>query len=205
MRRIKLAGFILAFFLVSVGTAAPLRAQSGATEKVRSVLDRAMSIQTKPELQGPEHRKERAAMIRKLISENFLYEKMAREALPDYWGKLSAKQRAQYKTLFKAIFIDSYTRQVLDFLKKEKVQYPGETPDGTYVKVKTVIMRTNEHIPVSYILERKGREWMIGDVIIDGVGMIETYRTGFAGFLRNHPFDALIQRMTIQQKAGETL
>ena len=50
-------------------------------------------------------------------------------------------------------------------------------------------MRTNEHIPVDYILERKGRKWMIRDVIIDGVGTVETYRNGFGAFLRNNSFD----------------
>ncbi len=59
MFRVRIWNFLFAFFLIVIGTAAPLRAQSGATDQVRSVLDEAMDIQTKPELQGPEHRKER--------------------------------------------------------------------------------------------------------------------------------------------------
>src|SRR5208337_412354 len=162
-----------------------------------------MEIQTKPELQGPEHRKERSTLIRKLISESFLTGEMARESLKDHWTKLSAKQRDQYQTLFTGVFVDSYSRRVLDFLKRETIEYPGETPEGIYIKVSTIIMRTNEHIPVGYILERKGRKWMIRDVIIDGVGTVETYRNGFGAFLRNNSFDALIQRMAIQKRAGD--
>jgi phospholipid transport system substrate-binding protein len=194
---------LLASFLIVFWAVAPLRAQSGATDEVRSVLDKAMEIQTKPELQGPEHRKESAALIRKLISENFLYGEMAKESLGDHWAKLSARQREQYQTLFTGIFTDSYSRRVLDFLKRETIDYPGEMPEGKYTKVRTVIMRANEHIPVDYIVEQTGRKWMIRDVVIDGVGTIETYRNGFGGFLRNHPFDELIQRMTTQKKAGE--
>jgi ABC-type transporter MlaC component len=202
---VRVWNFLFAFFLIVIGTAAPLRAQSGATDQVRSVLDKAMDIQTRPELQGPEHRKERVAQIRKLISENFLSGEMARESMQGYWEKLSAKQREQYQALFTAIFTDSYSRRVLDFLKRETIEYPGETPEGKYTKVRTVIMRTNEHIPVDYILERKGQKWMISDVIIDGVGTVETYRNGFGAFLRNNSFDALVQRMAIQKRAGEEL
>ena len=202
---VRVWNFLFAFFLIVIGTAAPLRAQSGATDKVRSVLDQAMDIQTKPALQGPEHRKERAAQIRKLISENFLSGEMARESLQGYWEKLSAKQREQYQTLFTSIFTDSYSRRVLDFLKRETIEYPGETPEGKYIRVNTVIMRTNEHIPVDYILESKGRKWMIRDVIIDGVGTIETYQNSFDRFLKDHSFDTLIERMAIQKKAGEEL
>ena len=202
---VRVWNFLFAFFLIVIGTAAPLRAQSGPTDQVRSVLDKAMDVQTRPELQGPEHRKERAAQIWKLISENFLSGEMAREALQDYWQKISAKQREQYQALFTDRFMDSYSRKVLDFLKRETIQYPGETPEGKYIKVSTIIMRTNEHIPVDYVLERKDRKWMIRDVIIDGVGTVETYRNGFGAFLRNNSFDALIQRMAIQKRAGEEL
>jgi ABC-type transporter MlaC component len=205
MPSVRVWNFLFAFFLIAGGTAAPLRAQSGAADQVRSVLDEAMDIQTRPEAQGPEHRKERAAQIRELISENFLSGEMARESLAGYWEKLSAKQREQYQALFTAIFTDSYSRRVLDFLKRETIEYPGETPEGIYTKVSTVIMRTNEHIPVDYIMERKEKKWMIRDVIIDGVGTVETYRNGFGAFLRNNSFDALIQRMATQKRAVEEL
>jgi phospholipid transport system substrate-binding protein len=205
MLGVRVCNFLFAFFLIVIGTAAPLIAQSSATDQVRSLLDKAMDIQTKPELQEPEQRKERVAQIRKLISENFLSGEMARESLQGYWEKLSAKQREQYQALFTAIFTDSYSRRVLDFLKRETIEYTSETPEGKYMKVSTVIMRTNEHIPVDYTLERKGQKWMIRDVIIDGVGTVETYRNGFGAFLRNNSFDALVQRMAVQKKVGEDL
>jgi len=201
-RRISLLGLILG--LVTIWYAPALRAaESGATVAVRAVLDKAMDIQTRPDLQGTEHRKERSQLIRKLIGENFSSSEMARASLQDHWDKLSAKQREQYQSLFIGLFEDSYTRRVLDFLKKETVEYPGEGSDGKYVKVQTVILRTNEHIPVDYTLEQKGAKWLIRDVIIDGVSAVETYRISFGQFIRNNSFEALLQRMRIQKKAGE--
>ncbi len=128
MFRYRIWNLLFAFFLIVLWANAPLGAQSGPADQVRSVLDKAMDIQTKPELQGTEHRKERAELIRKLISENFLSADMARESLKDHWGHLSAKQRQQYQTLFTGLFVDSYSRRVLDFLKKETIEYPGESP-----------------------------------------------------------------------------
>lgn len=194
--------FFLVCFLMASWPPASARAQSGATDLVRSLLDKAMDIQTNPSLEGTEHRDERAKLIRELISENFQTSEMARESLKDHWAKLSAKQRGQYLPLFTAIFVDSYTRRVLDFLKREKVQYPGEVAEGKCIKVRTVIMRPYEHIPVDYIVEKTGHRWMIRDVIIDGVSTVETYQDAFDRFLRTQPFDALIQRMAIQEKAG---
>jgi len=197
----------LAFFILSLSIlwcVTPLRAaESGATVTVRAVLDKAMEIQTRPDLQGTGHRKDRSLLIKKLIGDNFASSEMARASLQDHWDKLSAKQREQYQGLFIGLFEDSYTRRVLDFLKKETVEYPGESADGKFVKVQTIILRTNEHIPVDYTLEQKGQKWLIRDVIIDGVSAVETYRISFGQFIRNNSFDALIQRMRIQKKAGE--
>jgi phospholipid transport system substrate-binding protein len=94
---------------------------------------------------------------------------------------------------------------VLNFLKRETVEYSGETPEGKGVKVGTVIMRTNEHIPVDYILEQKSQRWYIRDVIIDGVSIVDNYRDAFGKVIRSQSFDTLIQKMTIQKKAGEDI
>jgi len=193
---------LFACLLLVLGAHTMAQAQSGATDMVRSVLDKAMDIQTNPQLQGQAHRKERAELIQKIMSESFLTAEMAKESLKDHWGKLSQGQRSQYLPLFTAIFIDSYTRKVLDFLKKETVDYPGEVPAGKYTKVRTIIMRTNEHIPVDYIAEKTARKWMIRDVIIDGISTIENYQNSFDRFLKTQPFDSLIQRMATQKKAG---
>ncbi len=191
-----------ACFLIVLCTTGPAHAQSGGTALVRSLLDKAMDIQTNPALQGPEHRKERAELIRKLISGNFLTEEMARESLKDHWGKLSAGQRQQYLPLFTAIFVDSYTRRVLDFLKRENVDYPGEIAEGKDIKVQTVLMRPNEHIPVDYMVRQTGQKWMIRDVVIDGVSTVETYQNAFDRYLGMKSFNDLVQSMSIQIKAG---
>jgi ABC-type transporter MlaC component len=188
--------------LMMLGVQTPVQAQSGATDLVRSVLDKAMDIQTNPQLQGTEHRKARAELIQKVMAENFMTTEMAKDSLKEHWGKLSQGQRSQYLPLFTAIFVDAYSRRVLDFLKRETIEYPGEIPEGKRTKVRTIIMRTNEHIPVDYIVEQNGRRWMIRDVIIDGVSTVENYQNSFDRFLRSQSFDVLIQRMATQKKAG---
>ena len=184
---------------------AALGADSGATAQVKAVLEKVMEIQTRAELEGTEHRKERSALIRKVMADNFAAREMAKETLGENWDKLSAKQREMYQDLFTGLFQDSYTRMVLNFLKRETVEYREEIPEGKDVKVGTVIMRTNEHIPVDYILQTKGQRWYIRDAIVDGVSIVENYRDAFGKVIRTQGFETLIQKMTIQKKAGEDI
>jgi phospholipid transport system substrate-binding protein len=176
---------------------------NAAMAQVKSVLDRAMEIQTRPDLEGEAHRKTRARLVRELISESFLTEDMARESIPGTWGRVSAGQRSDYTRLFSSLFQDSYTRMVLNFLQRETIEYPGETQaKNKGVLVQTVIMRANEHIPVNYNMIQKSGRWLIRDVEIDGVSIVENYKGSFSRVIKSSSFDALLERMRLQARAA---
>lgn len=160
-----------------------------------------MEIQTRPDLAGEAKRKERASLVRNLIADNFLSDEMARESLKGRWESLSPKQQAEFRQLFTDLFQDSYTRMVLNFLQQENIEYRGESGKGGGRLVKTVIMRTNEHIPVDYQVVQKGNRWMINDVVIDGVSIVENYRNSFERVIRKSSVDDLLKRMKTQRQA----
>lgn len=163
-----------------------------------------MEIQTSPDLQGETNVKKRAQLIRQLIAEHFAAEEMAKESLKDNWDKLSQPQRSEYQKLFTTLFQDSYTRMVLNFLQKENVEYRPETSAGKGVTVPTTIMRANEHIPVDYHLSQKSGRWLITDVNIDGVSIVENYRNTFRRVIQTGSFDSLMQKMRLQSQAIQT-
>lgn len=177
--------------------------QEVATEKVRSVLERAMDIQSRPDLQGEAGRPQRAKLIHQLISENFLSAQMAMESLGDRWESLKAEEREEFRELFVDLFQDSYTRMVLNFLRRETVEYLGEAPDNGRMKVRTKILRANEHIPVDYTLLKKDNGWFMVDVIIDGVSIVKNYQTKFKQVITSRSFDYLLKQMRIQSQVAK--
>ena len=192
----------LGILLWSLASVPPTLAEtSGATAGVKQILDRAMDIQTRPDLAGEVNRKERARLIQKLIADNFLSDQMARDSLAGHWGRLSPGQRSEFQSLFVVLFQDSYTRMVLNFLQQENIEYRGESASGKGKLVKTVIMRSNEHIPVDYHAMQNGSRWMIQDVEIDGVSIVDNYRKTFDRSIRSGSVDNLLQRMRVQKQA----
>ncbi|MEN6484126.1 MAG: ABC transporter substrate-binding protein [Syntrophobacteraceae bacterium] len=199
----KLIAAVLMTFAMVVPSVSKASAEApGAQPAVKAVLDRAMEIQTKPELQGDANRKDRARLIRQLISESFLAEEMARESIAENWDKLSAKQRSEFSSVFKDLFQDSYTRMVLNFMQKETIEYKGESPSSGGVQVRTVIMRAAEHIPVDYKMERKNNNWFIRDVDIDGVSIVGAYKDKFRVVIKKDSFDGLMKSMKLQKQAS---
>jgi len=204
--RLKARGIGLGLFVL--GMMAASSAWSGmemsATETVRAVLEKAMEIQTRPDLRGPEHRRERAEAIRTLIEDNFLEEEMAKASLTSHWETLSSEERREFQELFRVLFQDSYTRMVLNFLGKETIDYRGEEIRGTTARVQTVILRANEHIPVDYDMVHRDGRWFIKDVWIDGVSIVNNYRSAFHRMILRRSFAGLLERMRLQRRAIES-
>ncbi|MCU0587348.1 MAG: ABC transporter substrate-binding protein [Syntrophobacteraceae bacterium] len=201
MIRPCVAGLFLCLAFLAMPSTRATSAAQGAMDRVKSVLDTAIDIQTRKELEGEAHRKERARMVRELIAGSFASSDMAKESLGAHWKKLSSGQQAEFQKIFTDLFQDSYTRMVLNFLRKETIEYRGETPRSKGTLVQTVIMRANEHIPVDYQLAQKSGQWWIRDVQIDGVSIVENYRDTFNREISRSSFDGLLQKMRLQNQA----
>jgi phospholipid transport system substrate-binding protein len=195
-------GLCVAFGLLGLIFTDPIRAAAqGSTQEVKIILEQAMDIQSRPELEGPAGRPERARLIRGIIERSFLAQDMARDSLKDHWSKLNNKQQVEFKDLFTDLFQDSYTRMVLNYLRKETVEYLGETNENGRLRVRTKIMRVNEHIPVDYTVVQRNGRWSILDVEIDGVSIVGNYQNQFRRVIQTQSFDDLVKKMRIQSQA----
>jgi len=178
-------------------------ARAGApTEVVQKMLEEVMAIQSDPAPQSQPSRAARRAEIRKVILKNFNFDEMARQALGQQWGVLDGARRAEFKSVFQDLFLDSYSRLVLDFLKKERITYAGEAEAGDRVTVRTVIQRTNEEIPVDYVLPRGGGGLLVRDVSIDGVSIVANYQKSFSRVIKQESYESLLKKMKLQQQAA---
>jgi phospholipid transport system substrate-binding protein len=189
-----LLGVILTYSWLTVS---PALAQS-PTEYVRGILDGVMGIQNNPSLSH----QDRANEIRQIIRNNFDFNLMARDVLGATYDHLGSGQRDQFINTFTYLFQDSYTRMVLNFLKHENIKYGSASREGNKAKVNTVIERPNENIPVTYLIQTRGG-WKLYDVIVDGVSILNTYRTKFSDVIRTKGFGFLMDRMNEQRRAIE--
>jgi phospholipid transport system substrate-binding protein len=172
-------------------------------DQVRDMLEAVMAVQAQPQLRGPKFREKRKMAIKKIISENFDLDKMAEQSLGACWKELSDSGRREFKEVFRDLFQDSYTRLVLDFLTQEKILYLKEDPGKDGILVETVILRTNEEISVNYLIALLKEGWLVRDVVIDGVSIVGNYRKSFARFIERESYEALLERMRVQQRAIE--
>jgi len=189
--------WIISLALIALsGWTRPALAQT-PTAYVRGILDQVMGLQNDPALSN----QARSQAIHKIIERNFDFGLMAKESLGPTYERLSGGQRQQFTQTFSYLFQDSYARLVLNFLKKENIQYGRELPEGDKARVDTAIVRTNETIPVTYLMHTAPQGWILYDVMVDGVSILQNYKTQFAQVIHTKSFEFLLNKMQEQRRA----
>lgn len=66
--------------------------------------------------------------------------------------------------------------------------------DGQMMRVASrIVRRAGEPVQVDYMFRKKGDEWLVFDVIVEGISYVQTYRNQFDEQLRTKSLDEVIQ------------
>ncbi len=189
---------ILVFFLV-LGMSAPGLAGE-PTEKIKQTTDKILSIVTNPALKDPSKAQERKRLVRGAVDERFDWEEMASRALSTHWAKRTPEEKKEFVRLFSDLLERTYMTKVEDY-SGEKVLYAGEKIEGDNAVVKVrIVTKKSKEIPVDYRLEKKGNDWLVYDVSIEGVSLINNYRTQFNSIISQSSYENLVKRL--REKTG---
>ena len=184
----------LVALLLVVGIAVPAVAGE-PTEQIKQTTDKILSIVKDPALKSPSRGQERRRMIRKVVDERFDWEEMALRSLGRHWAQRSAEEKKEFVRLFSDLVERTYMGKVEDY-SGEKVRYQGETIDGDRAVVKVIIMtQKNKDISVDYRLQKEGNQWLVYDVSIEGVSLINNYRTQFNSIILQSSFENLLKKL----------
>jgi phospholipid transport system substrate-binding protein len=191
-KRCPLFWFVVAVVLAVV----PLSAQAGTPmEQIKETTDKLISILSDPELKGLSQAEKRRKLIRKTADERFDWQEMSRRSLGHHWRKVSEEERKTFVDLFSQLLERTYMEKVEDY-SGEKVFYVGETLDGDYATVEMKVLTSkNVEIPVVNKMKKNGGEWMIYDVSIEGVSLVNNYRSQFNSILSKSSFSELLEKL----------
>jgi len=205
MGREKLCGrtIVMAGAMAALLLALPASVPAGeATDRVRDELNRITAIVKDPAQQGPAKEDERKARIKELILRWFDVKEMARRSLAAHWAKRSEEERQDFAELFGDLFVESYTRLVVDHLGDQRVIYLSESVDGGVATVQTKFLsKRDEPTFVDFALFRRDGIWAAYDVVIDEVSIVKTYRTQFNKIIQTQSYEALVKKMRIKQES----
>lgn len=140
-------------------------------------------------------KKEKDEQIIETVRPIFDFRQMAKLSLgKKYWPGLDKEKQTAFTDLFIARMQESYLEK-LDLYSNEEIVYeePLEVKNKIHVPVRLV--SKDNSIDMLYKFYRSNPGWMIYDVEIEGVSVIQTYRTQFDGILKDGSIDDLLAKL----------
>lgn len=82
------------------------------------------------------------------------------------------------------------------------MNYVGERVDGEYAEVDVkIVTKENTEIPVLYKLRTRDQRWWVYDLVIEGVSLVNNYRTQFSDIMAKSSFEGLMKKL--KEKTAE--
>lgn len=183
---------------------AEARAESEARRSLEHTINQVLAELKKPELKNPATRDAILDQVERIILTLFSFEELSMRTVGPNWKNFSPDQQKRFMETFEDLLRERYLG-ALEGYSGETVNYLKETPVGSgadKVQIDTVVTIRDKTVPVNYRMLNKNRRWMVYDIIIEGVGMVQNYRSQFQAVLQKGAPEELIALVRV--KADET-
>jgi phospholipid transport system substrate-binding protein len=188
-------GAFLLLPLLLLGFATP-GAAGELTDQMKQTTDKVLSILNDSALQGSAKAEEREGLIRKTLDERFDWTEMASRSLSRYWAQRTDEEKKEFVPLYADLVKRTYVHKVVEGYSGEKVVYGEENIAKNYgtLKVK-IVTKKNTDIPVEDRLRKEGDNWLIYDVAIEGVSVVNNYRAQFDSIMSKVSYANLVKML----------
>ncbi len=115
----------------------------------------------------------------------------------DAWNKATSAERQEFISVFTHLIIRTYANPLAEY-SDESVKYLPirGSIDGQFTRVNSVIIRSSgQNIPLSYSLVSKNNSWKIYDLSVEGVSLLQSFRSQFGQILQDSTMKDLIAQM----------
>lgn len=174
----------------------PAAARAGEpTDQIRAAIEKGISVVQDPKLQGKGKAEERRARLREAVAPSFDFREMAKRSLGIHWKNRTPAEQQEFTRLYEQLLENSYAGKIESY-HGEKILYGRETVDPPYAVVRTrIVTGKGQEIPVNYLLLREGDRWKVYDVVIEGISLVNNYRSQFASILERSSFPELMRKL----------
>ncbi|MCT7589741.1 Tgt2/MlaC family protein [Aliarcobacter butzleri] len=168
--------------------------QSEMTKKIDNVLEILQQKNKSNTQKGDD--------IIKIVDDVFDYELMAKIALgKEAWASITTEKQKEFSKVFENKLKKSYIEK-LELYNDQKVKIIGLKPyNNTRLQLETELLGKDGTYQINYNFYNKSKdsnEWLIYDVDLVGVSIIQTYRQQFAGILKEKTFDEMFEQFKNQ-------
>ena len=162
------------------------------TDQIRADIDELYRVARATPPSGSTVDREADAILDRM----FDWSRMAESSLRGHWKQRSPAERAEFTKLFAGLFRRAYVSKI-NVIDATKFEYLSESVEGERATVKTrVYSKKGTAINVDYVTRRgDGGRWHIEDVRVEGISLVDNYRTQFDSIIGRSSYAGLLDKL----------
>ena len=176
----RAAGFLFVVWATLISHSAMAEDLSSAQHIIQQTASQLQSTLQRPEYKS-DFRKA-TEFVDQILDSHIDFDRVSMLVLGKYWKDASAEQRDQFKGQFKLLLVRTYTTAFTEYSDWTINYLPdqaGSSADKTIVRTE-ILQEAAQPISVNYrMLQESNGEWKVYDVMIEGVSLLQNYRTSF--------------------------
>ena len=170
---------------------AQAKAASSTVKIVQTGTDRVLRILKNSDLNAEKRRQK----IRGVVDEYFDFEEMSRRVLGPAWNDQPAQKQQEFARAFSDFLFSVYIDKIEKYTD-EKITYKQQNVQDEFATVDALIIRSQgQEIPLEYRLEKKSQDWKVYDVVVEGISLIQNYRSQIRSLLSRKSMDEVIAQL----------
>lgn len=107
------------------------------------------------------------------------FESMTRRAVGPGWRQFTPEQQRDATKLFTKLIIRSYSNKFTPGQKAEVKYLKGTSPAPDKIEIPTSMLYKGSRYSIVYRMENRGGEWLVTDILAEGVSLVANYRAQF--------------------------
>jgi phospholipid transport system substrate-binding protein len=192
MKKVILALFGLLICTIAWAISSPVDLLQNTSNQLISALQRNQAtLRTKPQIVY--------GIVNQILLPHVDVMSMSSKALGrDAWLRATPMQRQAFAQQFVTLLIRTYSSALAQYTNERVNFLPirGDYNNQSRVQVNSIIVReSGPSINLSYRMTRVGGQWMLYDFSVDGVSIIESFRSQFVEQLQHSGIDGLINKL----------
>jgi phospholipid transport system substrate-binding protein len=153
----------------------------------------------RPQRAGLGASEEGSAEIRRAAHDLFDVDDMARRALGRHWKGFVPREQAEFVRLFGDV-LGQFFVTLVERYAGDGTTVPDEAVAGGFAQVRSrIVPEEGSEIAVEYRLSRRGSQWMVYDVGLDGLSLVSNYRSQFNSIIMTSSVPHLLERMRTER------
>jgi len=191
--------FLLVVLAYAFSSALPLRAQTitAPDALARSVTDEVIAILRSDSDINSGNPAKVMNLIETKVLPHFNFMRMTQLAVGKNWRRANAQQQGALVEQFRVLLVRTYATAFTSYRDQKIVYRPLRMrPGDDDVVVKSQVLQPGgPPVAVDYSMEKTGNGWKVYDVAIEGVSLVQNYRSTFNGEIKRGGIDGLIQAL----------